>query len=61
MIEKGMAGMNLEIFDATGKLVMFRSINNQNDRISLHQLSGGTFLYKLTAVSGTMLTGKFSK
>ncbi|MEY3398865.1 MAG: hypothetical protein RL220_1459 [Bacteroidota bacterium] len=61
MIEKGMDGMNLEIFDATGKLVMFRSINNQNDRISLHQLSGGTFLYKLTAVSGTMLTGKFSK
>jgi len=51
--------LNLELYDLTGKLVISRSINN-NEIIAVDQFPGGIYLYKLIDNSHPVHSGKIS-
>ena len=57
--EDSYGSLNLELYDLTGKLVISRSIDN-NEIIGVDQLPGGIYLYKLIDNSHPIHTGKIS-
>ncbi len=53
------ARLNLEVYDLTGKQVIFRTVD-KNETISVGDLSRGMYIYKLTDSNDNIQTGKIS-
>jgi len=51
--------LNLEIYDLTGKQVISRTMDN-NETISVGDLSRGMYIYRLTDSNDNIQTGKIS-
>jgi len=51
----------LELFDANGRLVLSQQLHQKESRIAVNQLPSGTYIYKLSADTGLLESGKWVK
>ncbi len=51
----------LELFDANGRLVLSQQLHQKENRITVNQLPFGTYIYKLSADTGLLESGKWVK
>ena len=52
---------DLKIYDATGKLVLSRKIESNNEKVSMNGMPAGIYYYSIVKKDGTTDTGKFFK
>jgi len=51
----------LELFDANGRLVLSQQLHQKESRIAVNQLPSGTYIYKLSADTGLLESGRWVK
>ena len=51
----------LELFDANGRLVLSQHLHQKENRITVDQLPSGTYIYRLSADTGLLESGKWVK
>ncbi|MBN8694068.1 MAG: T9SS type A sorting domain-containing protein [Bacteroidetes bacterium] len=54
-------GMKLEVYDAVGKRIMIKSLNENRTTLSLSELESGIYVYKIYNVNGAVKVGKLIK
>ena len=51
----------MELFDANGRLVLSQHLHQKENRITVDQLPSGTYIYRLSADTGLLESGKWVK